>query len=67
MEHSFPISMGGLSYNWKIYDVGGAVSAFGRRECFSHINHPFFTIINLCIDFFSSFPILLGIYSILFP
>ncbi|KAF5346694.1 hypothetical protein D9756_010364 [Leucocoprinus leucothites] len=24
MEHSFPITMGGLSYNWKIYDVGGA-------------------------------------------
>ncbi|KAJ3573157.1 hypothetical protein NP233_g2613 [Leucocoprinus birnbaumii] len=24
MEHSFPISMGGLSYNWKIFDVGGA-------------------------------------------
>ncbi len=26
MEHSFPISMGGVTYNWKIYDVGGAVS-----------------------------------------
>jgi len=24
MEHSFPITMGGVSYNWKIYDVGGA-------------------------------------------
>jgi hypothetical protein len=26
MEHCFPITMGGLSYNWKLYDVGGAVS-----------------------------------------
>ncbi|KAF7782097.1 hypothetical protein Agabi119p4_1473 [Agaricus bisporus var. burnettii] len=24
MEHSFPVTMGGLSYNWKLYDVGGA-------------------------------------------
>lgn len=26
VEHSFPVFMGGSSYNWKIYDVGGAVS-----------------------------------------
>lgn len=25
MEHSFPINMGGSTYNWKLYDVGGAV------------------------------------------
>ncbi|KAF8149394.1 G-protein alpha subunit [Crassisporium funariophilum] len=24
MEHSFPIGMAGRSYNWKLYDVGGA-------------------------------------------
>ncbi|TFK44091.1 guanine nucleotide binding protein, alpha subunit [Crucibulum laeve] len=24
MEHSFPINMGGITYNWKLYDVGGA-------------------------------------------
>lgn len=26
MEHSFPVNMAGRSYNWKLYDVGGAVS-----------------------------------------
>ncbi|KAF9455365.1 guanine nucleotide binding protein, alpha subunit [Collybia nuda] len=25
MEHTFPINMGGLTYDWKLYDVGGAV------------------------------------------
>jgi hypothetical protein len=25
MEHTFPINMGGLMYDWKLYDVGGAV------------------------------------------
>ncbi|KAF9443190.1 G-alpha-domain-containing protein [Macrolepiota fuliginosa MF-IS2] len=29
IEHSLPISMGGLSYNWKIYDVAGAC---GQRQ-----------------------------------
>jgi len=24
MEHTFPINMGGLTYDWKLYDVGGA-------------------------------------------
>lgn len=24
MEHSFPVSMAGKTYNWKLYDVGGA-------------------------------------------
>ena len=26
MEHSFPVSLAGKTYNWKLYDVGGAVS-----------------------------------------
>ena len=26
MEHSFPVSMAGKTYHWKLYDVGGAVS-----------------------------------------
>jgi len=26
VEHSFPVVIGGSSYDWKIYDVGGAVS-----------------------------------------
>ncbi|KAG6877925.1 hypothetical protein C0993_002211 [Termitomyces sp. T159_Od127] len=24
MEHTFPINMGGVTYDWKLYDVGGA-------------------------------------------
>ena len=24
-EHSFDINMGGINYNWLLYDVGGAV------------------------------------------
>ncbi|KAF9000413.1 guanine nucleotide binding protein, alpha subunit [Cyathus striatus] len=28
MEHSFPINMGGSTYNWKLYDVGGARAAW---------------------------------------
>lgn len=32
MEHSFPIQMGGVSYNWKIYDVGGAVSFYHQSD-----------------------------------
>lgn len=28
MEHSFPVSMAGKTYHWKLYDVGGAVSDF---------------------------------------
>ncbi|KNZ76564.1 Guanine nucleotide-binding protein alpha-4 subunit [Termitomyces sp. J132] len=25
MEHTFPINMGGVTYDWKLYDVGGAM------------------------------------------
>lgn len=28
MEHSFPVSLAGKTYHWKLYDVGGAVSDF---------------------------------------
>lgn len=28
MEHSFPVNMAGKTYNWKLYDVGGAVCDF---------------------------------------
>lgn len=28
MEHTFPINMGGMTYDWKLYDVGGAVCEF---------------------------------------
>lgn len=28
MEHTFPINMGGVTYDWKLYDVGGAVTLF---------------------------------------
>jgi guanine nucleotide-binding protein G(i) subunit alpha len=26
IEHSFPINLGGMMYEWRLYDVGGAVS-----------------------------------------
>ncbi|CAA7260781.1 unnamed protein product [Cyclocybe aegerita] len=28
MEHSFPITLSGRTYDWKLYDVGGAVRVF---------------------------------------
>jgi hypothetical protein len=31
IEHSFDINLGGISYNWKMYDVGGAVRV--RKHC----------------------------------
>lgn len=42
MEHSFPVHMAGRTYNWKLYDVGGAVSGLHLR----------------ILDYFSSFYLL---------
>ncbi len=35
IEHSFPINIGGTMYDWKLYDVGGAVSL----RCFPSANN----------------------------
>ncbi|KAG6909685.1 hypothetical protein DXG01_016092 [Tephrocybe rancida] len=32
MEHTFPINMGGVTYDWKLYDVGGARGQVHRRK-----------------------------------
>ena len=47
MEHSFPVHMAGRTYNWKLYDVGGAVSG-----CISlYIRFLIFFSVGRCYKF----------------
>lgn len=63
MEYSFPVNMAGSTYNWHLYDVGGAVS---------DLNLHFFQLFQLSFSvgryrsLFITFQELLGVWSLNF-
>ena len=39
-EHAFDINLGGVNYNWLLYDVGGAVRIHFLGLYVLHASHP---------------------------